>query len=210
MPAYRFLAGRRAASVALVLATATVAAGCGSSGPSSAGTSSATTDIATAALKFAQCMRNHGVPNFPSPHVSVSGGSTQVAMMAPATMVKTPAGKTATRACRGILPDVGNSSPAEQAARNQAKRAMLLTFGRCLRAHGEPNFPDPSAQGQLSISAVTAAGVSVHTPQMLAAGRACVGVTHGAITLAQVAALVNGTAGGGSGSASGTQTSGGG
>ncbi len=69
---------------------------------------------------------------------------------------------------------------------------MLLAFARCLRAHGISNFPDPSASGQLSVSTITADGVDVHSHGFFIAARACLGVTHGQITAAQVAELVNG------------------
>ncbi len=47
-------------------------------------------------------------------------------------------------------------------------------------------FPDPTAQGQLTLAMIHAAGVDLQAPSLLTAAKACVGVTHGAITLAQV------------------------
>jgi hypothetical protein len=45
---------------------------------------------------------------------------------------------------------------------------------------------DPTAQGQLTLQMVHAAGDDLQAPSFLTAARACVGVTHGAITLADV------------------------
>jgi hypothetical protein len=61
---------RRAGALAVVAAVALLTAGCGihiSFGDSSASTGSATY---RASLAYAQCMRAHGLPNFPDPHPS--------------------------------------------------------------------------------------------------------------------------------------------
>ena len=68
----------------------------------------------------------------------------------------------------------------------------MLTFARCLRNHGVSDFPDPDAQGRLTLQMTSAAGVDLKVPSFLRAAKACVGVTHGAITLAEVARAVNG------------------
>jgi hypothetical protein len=49
-------------------------------------------------LKFARCMRSHGVPNFPDPKVvSRSGGSERVYL--PGVNPQSPAFQTAAKAC---------------------------------------------------------------------------------------------------------------
>jgi hypothetical protein len=109
-------------------------------------------------------------------------------MMAPASVGNSPAFKTAQKACRGILPAPGS---ARQDSGGPSKQ-VLLAFARCLRSHGVGGFPDPDAQGQLPPQTIAAAGVDVHTPQFAAAGKACVGVTHGEISVADVEALASG------------------
>ena len=47
----------------------------------------------------------------------------------------------------------------------------LAQFASCMRSHGEPNFPDPNAQGVLSIS--SSSGIDPSTPQFQSAQRAC-------------------------------------
>jgi hypothetical protein len=54
------------------------------------------------------------------------------------------------------------------------------------------DFPDPNAQGQLTLQMIGAAGVDLKAPSFLTAAKACVGVTHGQITLGLVAQAING------------------
>jgi hypothetical protein len=139
-------------------------------------------------------MRNHGVTNFPDPKVSSSGpGDTAIAMVVPAQLSQSPNFKSATKACRGILPVANNISSAEVARLEQARKQDLLAFARCLRAHGLTNFPDPTSQGRLTLAMLQQAGVDLHAPDVLPAARACIGVTHGVVKWADVERAVNGT-----------------
>jgi len=47
-----------------------------------------------------------------------------------------------------------------------ASAVQLLKFARCARSHGEPNFPDPSPQGEF-------VGVAAGSPELLTANRHC-------------------------------------
>ena len=49
--------------------------------------------------------------------------------------------------------------------------ADIAQFASCMRKHGEPNFPDPNAQGVLSINA--ASGIDPGSAQFQSAQRAC-------------------------------------
>jgi hypothetical protein len=51
--------------------------------------------------------------------------------------------------------------------------SQMTRFAACVRSHGEPNFPDPNAQGQFSMSAVTAGGIDPRSPQLGRAVQAC-------------------------------------
>jgi hypothetical protein len=186
---------RRIRAVVVPIAVAAVVvAGCG--GSNSPTTTSTTASSAgpqksiRAIYRFAACMRTHGVPNFPDPKVTQGPGGGSVAQAAPAQAVGTPAFNRAQKACQGILP--APQSPAQQAQQDRAHGQVLLAFARCLRTHGVPKFPDPNSQGQLSLETVHAAGVDLHAPTVLTAARACVGVTHGQITMAQVEQAING------------------
>jgi hypothetical protein len=179
--------------IAVAAVAALVVAGCGgSSSPTTTTTaaSSGPQKSIRAIYRFAACMRAHGVPNFPDPKVTQGPGGGSVAQAAPSQAVGTPAFNHAQKACQGILPPP--QSPAQQAQQDRAHGQVLLAFVRCLRSHGVPKFPDPNSQGQLSLQTVQAAGVDLHAPAVLTAAKACVGVTHGQITMAQVEQAISG------------------
>ena len=101
--------------------------GCGGSSAGHAG------GHADPALKMAQCMRGHGVPNFPDP--SPGGGL----VIPNGINANAPAFQSAQRACSKLLPAGGpGGKPSETA------RLAMLALARCIRAHGVPSFPDPT------------------------------------------------------------------
>jgi hypothetical protein len=71
--------------------------------------------------------------------------------------------------------------------------AALRAFARCIRSHGFPSFPDPTSGGQISHQMLASAGIDLHQPAVLPAAEACVSVTHGVITRADVARFVAGS-----------------
>jgi hypothetical protein len=178
----------------LALLLVPIAAGCGSKGPSGTTGPSAQAgqnkDV-TAAYSYARCMRSHGVTNFPDPHVSISGNHGSVGFAVNPSETGSPKFKSAQQTCSKILP--APQSPGQQRAQQEAQKRNLLAFAQCLRANGVHDFPDPNAQGQLPLPTVIAAGVDIHSRQFLDAAQACVGVTHGQITMAQIRAGINGT-----------------
>jgi hypothetical protein len=157
---------RRAACAAgaLLLAGALIA-GCGGGSPnggvaslgthtsrshssSSAGTAAASeghqASPASQAVAYTACMHAHGLPNFPEPIVSEHGGGTSIKMAVPASLGQSPRFKPAEEACRKLLPggEQGNQAPLTPAQQGQYLRAAA-----CIRAHGLPNFPDPTFSG---------------------------------------------------------------
>src|SRR5581483_2161441 len=172
-----------------IITIALLAAACGSS-PSSPGTAQSSRNPATQAFRFAACMRDHGVRDFPDPQVTTTPGGHGVGIrqVVPASVGRSPKFKPAQKACRGIMPAPGAGGQAHSGP----SKAVLLTFAGCLRNHGVSDFPDPNAQGQLTLQMMSAAGVDLKAPSFLRAAKACVGATHGAITLAEVARAVNG------------------
>lgn len=124
--------GLTVACAALSLAAAI--AGCGSSGASHAGGSR---DYASF-LRFANCMRSHGVPAFPDP----GAGGARIINIGPGNAINpaSPAFQSAMATCKKILP--GGGPKAVQPTESQKLHA--LKFARCMRAHGVPNFPDPN------------------------------------------------------------------
>jgi hypothetical protein len=184
--------GTPLAAIALA-GLALVVAGCGSSSPT---TSTASADpggsrpqnMVSDAFKFATCMRNHGVTNFPDPQVSSTPTSTSIRMMAPTGLKSSPAGQAALHACRGILPMPKGGG---QQVRSGPPVQAIVELARCLRSHGYPRFPDPSPQGQLSPQMISSAGIDMQAPGFLHTAENCAGATHGQITAAEVAQAVN-------------------
>jgi hypothetical protein len=169
---------------------APLAAGCGSNKPTTSTTTgaSAAQNAATAAYHYARCIRAHGIPGFPDPHVSITAGGGKISQEVPASAGLSPKFPAAQKACQGILPPASNSGGSE----DRARKAYILALAHCLRTHGIAGFPDPDRSGRLTLQMISAAGVDVHTREFLGAGLACVGVTHGTITAAQVRGLVYG------------------
>ena len=133
-----------------------------------------------AALANARCMRSHGVPDFPDP----DSPRRFKAALDPSSS-HPPAFQSAQTTCRHLLP--ASRAPRPSAAQTRARVTAALAFARCLRGHGFPRFPDPTSTGELSHETLAGAGIDVHQPALLRAADACVSVTHGAITKADVA-----------------------
>jgi hypothetical protein len=131
-------------------------------------------------------MRSHGVPNFPDP----AGGdaTTKQAAIRAFKEVSNSEVLGAQTACKHLQPNGGQLSRAQLAQR----LSDLLAFAHCIRTHGVQSFPDPTSSGELTHEMLAMAGVDVHTPAVLQAADACVGVTHGALTKAAVARFVAG------------------
>ncbi len=193
----------RSKPLLLVAGAVLLLAGCGSSNnkdsPGAAGQSAQS--FVADAYRYSACMRSHGVPSFPDPHVVTSSPGKQAIGIhpLPQSIVSSPQFKAAQEACKGIMPGPESGSPKQRSEQDRAHAQVALDFARCLRSHGVPNFPDPTAQGQLTLEMVHAAGVDVQAPSFLTAAKACVGVTHGAITMAQVEQAVHHPAGSESG-----------
>jgi hypothetical protein len=116
--------------VLAVLGGATIAA-CGSSKNSSLAASGSYSQE----VKYSDCMRSHGVSNFPDP--SPGGGSNVVALGAEETA--SPAFVSAKTACAKL--ESGGSAP-PQITGEQVHQ--MFVKARCIRQHGFPNVPDPS------------------------------------------------------------------
>ena len=172
-------------SVVVVAAVSLLAAGCGGGSSTTAATTAAAT-TRNEALAFSHCMHSHGVPNFPDPN---SSGQISKAQVIP--LVSSPQFQPAQRACVRLNP-YNNGSEAQTPLERRQRTQAGLAFARCMRRRGFPDFPDPTAQGQLSPQMVTAAAIDLHQPAVLNAGLACTSVTHGLLTPAAIRRAVNG------------------
>ena len=137
-------AGPLAAGLAAV---ALAAAGCSASSPTAS--SPATTAAGAAATstgsarleQFAQCMRAHGVTNFPDP---TAEGSFNL----PSGMTSSPQFASADSSCKSLAPAgaLGGRAP------TTAQMNQTVKFVNCMRKHGEHDFPDPLPNGTFQLT----------------------------------------------------------
>lgn len=169
------------AAAAVVLAVTVAACSSGSESPKVASVSPQSTTTAAPAKgststtaqtplaqaqAYSQCMRSNGVPNFPDPVPTPSGG---YGYRTGGIDGKSAAFQEALRACKD-LPSPWNSpgkklSPDEQQA--------WLRWATCIRANGVPDFADPTFGdgGEVQISDGGSNGRQ--SPQMQSAMDAC-------------------------------------
>lgn len=169
----------------LVLAAAVLISACGGSNkpPRSAANGPSHGKLAINAYRYSDCMRTHGVTNFQDPHVSNNGNGTQISVHIDPAISSSPSFRSAQKACAHILPGLANGpTPAQQHAHEQA----MLAFARCMRRHGFGKFPDPTAQGQLTLAMITSAGIDLQQPAVKPAAYACAPLTHGLLTKADI------------------------
>lgn len=140
---------RRLFFVSGLSAVGVLVAACGGTSPGVASLGSTTT-ITTApaaqgtglppkgqiAVAFSQCMRSHGVPNFPMPVANAHG---RVGITRTPAIANSPHFQPAQAHCRSLLPNGGGGptiTPADQADYSKGVA--------CIRSHGYPDFPDPT------------------------------------------------------------------
>lgn len=179
----------RAAKVVLTLiALGSLGAAC-SSGPKSPGVASlgkvpSTTAAASAGqptinhatrlaklLAYTNCMRSHGIADFPdpTPWPNGQGGSFSISAGPGSDLgPNNPRYQAANRACQALLP-YGEVLPAPTAS----QMAEYTKFATCVRKHGFPSFPDPNGQGVFVLH-----NVDLSSPQFESAQKPCLSVAH--------------------------------
>jgi hypothetical protein len=118
-------------------ALAVLAAGCGMS-PQAAATPRPAADPVAVYHQFAQCIRDHGLPDFPDPTIDAQGQP-----QLPPGVDKPP--DAILQACMSILNQLPASSRPRQDVPNDP--AMMRRFAQCMRQHGIDDWPDPDASG---------------------------------------------------------------
>lgn len=120
-----------------------------SSGKPATASSGSNSSGQTPGLAYSKCMRSHKVPNFPDPNVDsgyqvqVSGYHISVTIGSiPGINVQSPAFLAANLACQMLLP--GGAQAPGQTHPTAAAMAKARAWAKCMRAHGVPNFPDPT------------------------------------------------------------------
>ena len=118
----------------IALGLITLSAGCGANAPTGTGTAGGTVDRNVTAqgkgVKFAECMRNNGVSDFPDP--DAKGEFAYGVSVTPAAFKK------AVDACKDLQPPGSLSSK-----RTPKQQSASLSFADCIRNHGVKDFPDP-------------------------------------------------------------------
>jgi hypothetical protein len=136
-----------------------IGAGCGGNGSSDSSNTTAANQ--EKAVKFAECMRENGVSEFPDP--DASGQLTIDGVLNGSSIDPDgPTWKAAIDACKDLQPP-GFTGNGERSADQQD---AALKFAQCIRENGVTDFPDP-ANGQPLVdtnripSANTAGGMSI-------------------------------------------------
>ena len=75
----------------------------------------------------------------------------------------------AERDCKALVPK-GGLDHIPTAAQQAQNLVLLLRLAKCIRAHGVPNFPDPTSQG---IRISPSSGIDLNSPAFLAAQKSC-------------------------------------
>jgi len=167
---------RMTTGLARLVVAATVAvpvlAACSSGGASNAAGGSSSPNSASASASpaagsgpaYAQCMRQHGVTNFPDPQ-----GPNQNQFLITAAVQNNPHFQSASKACEPLRPQQGTAGGSSGGVSQQ----QLLAFARCMRANGVPKFPDPDPNGALRAGG----GLDPNSPQFRHALQICTAKT---------------------------------
>ncbi|MGH2857358.1 MAG: hypothetical protein ACRDMJ_07715 [Solirubrobacteraceae bacterium] len=169
------------------VACALAIAACGSSaGAGTIGTGTGPSTGPNQGLKFAGCMRSHGVSHFPDPSatgsISIGPGS--------GIDPRSPAFQKAQQSCVKFVPGfrgAGHGLPA-------AARRRLLQMTQCMRTHGVPDFPDPSFSG--GGVRLGGPGIDPQSPAFQTAARACGGPAAAIVRVGEAAARASSAANG--------------
>jgi hypothetical protein len=129
--------------------------------PTATASSQPATNNEDAALKYAQCMRQHGMSWFPDPK---PGGGMRIEVPRGQDKAKVDA---AMEACKKYMPNGGNPPKLDAEALERARQ-----MAKCMREHGVPNFPDPKPDGSLQLDG-NKLGMGPGDPTFDAAEKAC-------------------------------------
>jgi hypothetical protein len=161
--------------------------------PSGCANPAASASLEVMAVRFAGCVRAHGVPDFPDPTIGSNGLPSFNDSWSMNAKTQADALPAAQRACRKDLPQLGPHTSAERAAAN----AEALKYATCMRSNGVPNFPDPNGQGVIQINDATG-DLDPNSPQFEKAATACKRLENGFGVASSVASQSSGATGGGS------------
>jgi hypothetical protein len=147
------------AFVALLGCLGLLAAGCGGSSAPITQQQEVSSYVA-----YAACLNKHGV--------QVEAARTGGLVWEAGPGIPTPGSPpdlAAERDCKALVPK-GGLDHIPTAAQQAQNLVLLLRLAKCIRAHGVPNFPDPTSQG---IRISPSSGIDLNSPAFLAAQKSC-------------------------------------
>jgi hypothetical protein len=169
--------GRLAAALApaALAGTMLVVTACGGGGGSPATAPSAQPGQLTAQTMntFAACMRGHGVPGFYFSHTGSAAADRLTSVLqfgqwvAPANP-SSPQFEAALKSCQHLLP-----MHPPTAAQLQRQLHQEVRRAACMRAHGYPDYPDPSEQDGHLVRPNLPTDIDTSSPQFQAALQKC-------------------------------------
>lgn len=158
-------------SVALTTAACVLAiAACGS------GASKPTDAASNPQLAISQCMRAHGVPNYPDPtkgpggegfSIDQSVGGNSNTLTVNGIPFSGPAFTAAEKACKLFG---GGAAPPPI---SESQKIALFHFAQCMRKHGVPDYPDPVFPAGGGIERQDVPGVNRDSPAVKQAAAVC-------------------------------------
>src|SRR5687768_10845550 len=162
----RSLCHRKLPPLAVLAAIALLSAGCSDAAAQSG---SATANRAQG-VKFAECMRQNGVREFPDPDAS---GSLTIDQIANGSSLDTDSAafQQATNACRDLQPPGFTG-----VKRSREQQQAALKFAQCIRDSGVKDFPDPTEDSPMvDTNRIPSAGRSGGMDALHAAMQKCSG-----------------------------------
>lgn len=158
-----------------------MAAACGAreAGPATSSPPTARPTGASSAIQFSHCMRSHGIFDFPDP--GSNGALPKVTLQGLG--VSSSRLQAAQTACQDLLPAGADDMfpPGEV----QQLLPGMLSFSRCMRSHGVPDWPDPTVDSTgRPLFRLSAAGISrqqAHSPQIERTEARCQGLLPAAL-----------------------------
>jgi hypothetical protein len=126
-----------AAAAAALLTTLGLLTACGSSSSDKNAPAAGQAPDAEQARRYAQCIRDNGVPDFPDPDPQGNFSGERHELQGD------PKFQAAQEACRNLAP----GGTHEQNRGTPAFAAQARKFAQCIRDNGVPDFPDPGPDG---------------------------------------------------------------
>ena len=129
---------RKLGPLAALAVVALIGAGCSDAPDENGNAGNTNAANQKQAVKFAECMRDNGVDEFPDP--DASGGLTIDGVVNGSSLdTSTPSWETAIATCKDLQPPGFTGRGRRSAGQQEA----ALEFAQCIRDNGVKDFPDP-------------------------------------------------------------------